>query len=113
TPELPLEFDAVLYPRVSTTQQRGNVSEEMQKEEDGRLWTLGLRCGWKKEQIWVLDDDMAMSGTLKMEERPAFRKLLNLIISGRVRAVLAVDPDRLFRDKWGQEYGKFMEICEK
>src|SRR5258708_26409193 len=113
TPKLPLEYDAILYPRVSRPGQLGNVSDEMQQHENGELWALGLRCGWKKHQIVVLDDDMAMSGTLKMEERPAFRKMLNLIIAGRVRAVLAVDPDRLFRDKWGQEYGKFMEICEK
>jgi len=113
TPQLPLDYDAILYPRVSTPQQRGNVSEEMQKEEDGKLWTLGLRCGWKRHQIHVLDDDLAISATLKMEERPAFRKMLNLIITGQVRAVLAIDPDRVFRDKWGQEYGKFMEICER
>jgi len=112
-PQLPLDHDVVEYPRVSTPKQLENVSSEMQLEEDGKLTQLALRCGWKLEQIRCPKDDMALSGQMKMEDRPAFRKMLSYITSGEVKAVIAVEVDRLFRDKWGTEYSKFMEICEK
>lgn len=110
---LPIEFDCVIYPRISTPGQRGNVSSELQLKEDGELWNLAMRCGWKQHQVRHPKDDMELSGTLRMEDRPAFKQTLQWIINGEVRAVLAVNVDRLFRDKWGTEYSKFMEICEK
>jgi hypothetical protein len=113
TPALPLDFDCTLYPRISTPGQRGNVSSELQLAEDGELWNIALRLGWKERQIRHPKDDMELSGTLRMEDRPAFKLMLQWIISGQVRAVIAVQVDRLFRDKWGTEYSKFMEICEK
>src|SRR5438067_2693816 len=112
-PVLPLAVDCVIYPRISTPGQRGNVSSELQLKEDGELWNLALRCGWIEKQIRFPKDDMELSGQLKMEERPAFKLMLTWIIRGEVRAILAVQVDRLFRDKFGAEYGKFMEICEK
>jgi len=39
-PQLPLEWDCVMYPRVSTPKQLGNVSAEMQLEEDGKLMQI-------------------------------------------------------------------------
>src|SRR5713226_9302639 len=112
-PQLPLDYDVVMYPRVSTPKQQGNVSAEMQLDEDGKLMQIALQCGWKPHQIRCPKDDMALSGRLKMEERPAFRLMLSYIRSGEVKAVIAVEVDRLFRDKFGAEYGKFMEICEQ
>jgi hypothetical protein len=112
-PELPTDDEAALYPRVSTPGQLGNVSSEMQLEENGRLWKLAIECGWKPGQIHEYKQDMALSGQLLMEERPSFKALLQDIVSGKVKAVIAIDVDRLFRDKWGKEYAKFMEICEK
>jgi len=112
-PQLPLDHDVVMYPRVSTPKQKGNVSSEMQLEEDGKLMQIALRCGWQPQQIRCPKNDMALSGRLKMEERPAFRQMLSFIRSGEVKAVIAVEVDRLFRDKFGAEYGKFIEICEQ
>src|SRR5712691_8192084 len=112
-PTLPLAYDCVIYPRISTPGQRGNVSSELQLKEDGELWNLALRLGWKQQQVRHTKDDMEVSGQLKMEERLAFKLMLQWIINGEVRAVIAVQVDRLFRDKWGTEYSKFMEICEK
>ncbi|GAC1613668.1 MAG: hypothetical protein NVS4B7_05260 [Ktedonobacteraceae bacterium] len=113
TPALPLEYDCVIYPRISTPGQRGNVSSELQLAEDGELWNMALRLGWQQPQVRHPKDDMELSGTLRMEDRPAFKLMLQWIIQGQVRAVIAVNVDRLFRDKWGTEYSKFMEICEK
>ncbi len=112
-PKLPTEWDCCLYPRVSTTIQKYNVSAELQIKEDGELWELAQRLEWKPKQIRHPKEDMALSGRLRMEDRPAFKQMLAWIINGEVRAVIAVNVDRLFRDKWGTEYSKFMEICEK
>ena len=112
-PQLPLQWDSVIYPRVSTPGQGTNVSAEMQLKEDGELWNLALRCGWKVNQVRHPKEDMELSGRLRMEDRPAFKQMLQWIVKGEVRAVIAVNVDRLFRDKWGTEYSKFMEICEK
>jgi Resolvase, N terminal domain/Recombinase len=112
-PKLPIEYDCVIYPRISTPGQRGNVSSELQLKEDGELWNLALRLGWKQHQVRHPKEDMELSGTLRMEDRPAFKQMLQWIINREVRAVIAVNVDRLFRDKWGTEYSKFMEICEK
>ncbi len=112
-PVLPLAVDCVIYPRISTPGQRGNVSSELQLKEDGELWNLALRCGWKPQQVRHPQDDMELSGTLRMEDRPAFKMMLQWIIRGEVKAILAIAVDRLFRDRFGAEYGKFMEICQK
>lgn len=111
--QLPVAVDCVIYPRVSTAGQKDNVSAELQLKEDGELWNLALRLGWKQAQVRHPKDDMALSGRLRMEDRPAFQRMLQWIIKGEVRAVIAVNVDRLFRDKWGTEYSKFMEICEQ
>src|SRR6266567_5157905 len=110
-PQAFLQWDAVMYPRVSTPGQKNNVSAEMQLKEDGELWRVALQYGWKQPQIRCPKDDMALSGRLRMEDRPAFKLMLHWIITGQVKAVISVQVDRLFRDKWGTEYSKFMEIC--
>src|SRR5256885_12019881 len=72
-PQLPLAYDCVIYPRISTPGQRGNVSSELQLKEDGELWNLALNCGWIEKQIRFPKDDMELSGRLRMEDRPAFK----------------------------------------
>lgn len=122
-PELPVEKDILLYPRVSTVKQLGNVSAELQGKEDGELLKIAHEIGWLYESEWtagcakgkirVFPQDMAVSGRLRMEDREAFKLMLQAIIAREAGAVLCIEVDRLFRDKYGQESGKFMEICEK
>src|SRR5579859_6466070 len=76
TPSLLLEFYYVIYPRISTPGQRGNVSSELQLAEDGELWNMALRLGWQQAQVRHPKDDMELSGTLRMEDRPAFKLML-------------------------------------
>jgi len=103
--------------------QLGNVSAELQEKEDGELEQMAIKLGWLSESEWTpgcgkgkivkFPQDMAVSGRLRMEDRVGFKKMLQAIISGEAGAVLCIEVDRLFRDKYGQESGKFMEICEK
>jgi len=62
--------------------------------------------------IIVETDDLGLSGQLRMEERPAFVKMLRNIASGKVRAVIVANIDRFFRRKWNDEAEKFMQLCD-
>jgi len=104
--ELPLDYPCQIYPRVSTPEQKNNVSTEMQKDK-----SFAISCGWTEEHIILDDRDLGVSGQLRMEERLAFNDMLRRIANGHIKAVVAVNVDRLFRNKWGDESGKFMEIC--
>src|SRR2546422_6624802 len=97
-----------VYPRVSTPEQKKNVSAEMQQDKSFAVW-----CGWVDDGEHIIMDsaDLGVSGQLKMEERPAFVQMLRRIVAGEVKTVIAAQVDRLFRDRWGAEYSKFMEIC--
>jgi len=110
TPQLPLDHCVAIYPRQSTIKQVGNVATEMQTDD---LIIFAQRYGWAKEKIIIYREDLGVSGSLRMDERQGFSKMLRDITSGRAKAVIAFQVDRLFRDEWGIEYGKFMEICYK
>jgi DNA invertase Pin-like site-specific DNA recombinase len=93
---------------VSTPEQKANVSAEMQKDK-----SFAVSCGWVDDgHLIILDTrDLGLSGQLRMEDRPAFSAMLSRIARGDIGAVIASNVDRLFRNKWGDEPGKFMEIC--
>jgi hypothetical protein len=104
--DLPVESYIQIYPRVSTPEQKKNVSAEMQVDK-----RFAMSCGWPEERIIVDDRDLGVSGQLRMEERLAFNEMNRKIADGQIKIVLAAQVDRLFRDRWGAEYAKFMEIC--
>ena len=108
TVELATEHPCQVYPRVSTPDQKKNVSAEMQQDKG-----FATLCGWVDDGVSIIVDtrDLGLSGQLKMEERPAFVDMLRRIASGTIKVVIAAQVDRLFRDRWGAEYSKFMEIC--
>ena len=107
---LPLDHHVSIYPRQSTMKQVGNVATDMQTDD---LITFAMKYGWAKDNIIMYVEDLGVSGKLRMDEREGFSKMLHDITSGKVKAVIAFQVDRLFRDEWGIEYGKFMEICFK
>src|SRR5947209_18374017 len=104
--KLPTEYPCQIYPRVSTPEQKNNVSAEMQKDK-----SFALFCGWRDDQIILDDRDLGVSGQLRMEDRLAFHDMLRRIANDTIKAVVTTNVDRLFRNKWGDESGKFMEIC--
>jgi len=122
-PKLPLDRDVLLYPRVSQPGQLKNVSAELQAKEDGELVRMARHLGWLLEGEWEpgkgigrirqFPQDMAKSARLRMEDRPGFKLMLQAIVAGEGRAVMSVDVDRLFRDKYGSESGRFIEMCER
>ncbi len=104
--DLPTTSYVQIYPRVSRPEQKKNVSAEMQVDK-----RFALACSWTEELIILDDRDLGLSSQLRMEDRPAFNEMNRKIASGQVKIVIAAQVDRLFRDRWGAEYAKFMEIC--
>src|SRR5258708_9048221 len=102
--ELLIQYACQVYPRVSSPEQKKNVSAEMQQDK-----SFAILCGWIDDGLHIImdTDDLGLSGQLRMEERPAFVKLLRRIEDGTVKTVIAAQVDRLFRDRWGAEYSKF------
>jgi len=78
----------------------------MQKDK-----SFAISCGWKEDMIILDERDLGVSGQTRMEDREAFNDMLRRIANGEIKAVVVVNVDRLFRNKWGDESGKFMEIC--
>ena len=78
----------------------------MQKDK-----SFAISCGWTEELIILDDRDLGVSGQVRMEDRLSFNEMLRRISNGLIKAVVVVNVDRLFRNKWGDESGKFMEIC--
>ncbi len=105
-PELDLTHSVQLYPRVSTKEQLKNISAEMQQDK-----SFARDYGWTDAQIIMDPADLGKSGQLRMDERSAFLGMLGRIRNGIVKTVIAAQVDRFFREKWGVEYGKFMQIC--
>ncbi|MFL5625944.1 MAG: recombinase family protein [Ktedonobacteraceae bacterium] len=104
---LPTDDPCQIYPCVSTPEQKKNVSALMQQDK-----SFALKCGWVDDGRIIMDtQDLGISGRLPMDKRPAFLGMLRRIEEGKIKAVIASQEDRLFRDKWGREYSKFMEIC--
>ena len=98
------------YPRVSTPEQMKNMSAEMQQDK-----RFCLYCGWTEDLIIMDTRDLGISGRLRMEEREAFSDMIIRIADPnplkRVRTIVVANVSRLFRDRWGKEYSRFMEIC--
>src|SRR5216683_4307769 len=105
-PELDLTHAVQLYPRVSTKEQMANVSAEMQQDI-----SFALNYGWPEDLIIMDAADLGVSGQKRMDERLAFLGMLGRIRNGIVKTIIAAQVDRFFREKWGVEYGKFMQIC--
>ena len=103
---LPIWTYVQIYPRVSTPEQKKNVSAEMQQDKK-----FALRCGWSEELIIMDTRDLGLSGQKRMQERPAFADMITRIAGGKIKIIIAASVSRLFRDRWGVEYGRFMEIC--
>src|SRR5689334_22813642 len=84
-----------VYYRQSTTAQVGNVSTTIQ--------TIDMvdeleRRGWKREDIYLIDDDEGVSGAKRIDEREGMSHLFELIAERKIGAVACQDEDRLFRD---------------
>lgn len=105
---LPIDRPVALYYRQSSDAQIGNYSTSMQIED---LPAEFARMGWKRDQIISIDEDAGISGTTAIDERVGMSRLYDLVTTGKIGAVGCVNVDRLFRDQYLAQAGKFLEAC--
>lgn len=86
---------ACVYVRQSSLHQvRANV-ESTQRQR--ALTDVAFRLGWPRERIVLIDEDLGCSGSNTVE-RPGYRRLFDLVQSGSVGLILAVEMSRFGRD---------------
>ncbi|MCP5071391.1 MAG: recombinase family protein [bacterium] len=103
-PETVTRRKALVYVRQSSPGQVAN-NRESQRLQYGlveRARQLGFR------EVEVIDDDLALTanGTV---ERPGFERLVGLLCSGGIGAVLCLQASRLARN--GHDWHRVLELC--
>jgi site-specific DNA recombinase len=93
-----------IYTRISHDPEGTRMGVSRQ-EDDCRAYVE--RKGWDVLAVYEDDDLSAFSG----KARPAYRRLLDDIAAGAVKAVVAWHPDRLHRHP--RELEEFIEVVEK
>jgi len=87
---VPVTACAALYVRISSDPSGERAGVERQATE---CRALAERRGWTVVDTYEDDDRSAYSG----KRRPAYERMLDDIRAGRIKAVLAWHPDRLYR----------------
>jgi DNA invertase Pin-like site-specific DNA recombinase len=90
-----LKHGVVVYIRQSSQRQveENKGSAEFQKSQR----EIALAYGWREEQIIEIDDDLGQSGK-SIEHRLGYQRMLDLLATGKVKAIIAADASRLSRN---------------
>lgn len=101
-----LSKTAIIYVRQSTQGQLVNHKESLELQYN--LRSKAVEYGWLEKQITIIDEDLGVSGSGKVE-RVGFNELLLKVASGEVGIIFAYDATRLSRNcaDW---YG-LLDIC--
>jgi DNA invertase Pin-like site-specific DNA recombinase len=107
---LPIDRAVAVYYRQSSMKQVGNISTDMQQIDLPRY--VGS-LGWGDNEIILIDEDEGVSGAKRIDERKGMSRLFDLIITGKIGAVVVQAEDRLFRDETQIQVNVFIDACVK
>lgn len=93
-----------IYCRISLD-QTGQALGVTRQEQDDR--ELAEQLGWEIHEIYVDNDVSATTGKV----RPAYRRMLDDAAAGKVQAIIAWHPDRLYRVL--PDLGELVEVCKR
>jgi len=97
---------AFVYVRQSTPSQ-----VEHNRESTARQYALAERAcqlGWSKEQVFVLDEDLGLSGS-STDKRSGFARLTSEVALTHVGIVLGLEVSRLARNN--ADWYRLLELC--
>ena len=100
-----------IYARQSTPGQLINHIESTEMQTDDLI--LWLQHRNVRDNYVLFDADLGMSGTLRIDQRPALQELIRRINADEIKAVLVYQISRLFRDLTGIQYNTFADDCKK
>ena len=95
---------AVVYVRQSTPGQVEHHTESRRRQYS--LVDTAAQLGFAS--VETIDDDLGRSGS-GLVERPGFQKLVAMVCSGRVGAVLCIEASRLSRN--GRDWHHLIDLC--
>lgn len=107
---LPIDRPIAVYYRQSSMAQVGNISTDMQQID---LPRYVMSLGWQANTIILIDEDEGISGAKRIDERAGMSRLFDLIITGKIGAVVVQAEDRLFRDETQIQVNVFIDACVK
>ena len=83
-----LQRDALVYVRQSSASQVAHNRESTDRQY--RLADRAVGLGWPKQQVKVIDEDLAQSGS-GTAKRDGFRRMTTELALGRVGLILAIE----------------------
>ena len=95
---------AVVYVRQSTLGQVEHHTESKRRQYS--LVDTAAQLGFAS--VETIDDDLGRSGS-GLVERPGFQKLVAMVCSGSVGAVLCIEASRLSRN--GRDWHHLIDLC--
>jgi DNA invertase Pin-like site-specific DNA recombinase len=116
---LPVDYDLAIYARQSTAKQLVENVESTIRQSEG-LKQQARRLGWNDRRIILyVENQLAegvygkASGTLRIDDRPHLKALVERILNDEVKAVLVEEVNRLFRDETGVQAATFANYCKE
>jgi DNA invertase Pin-like site-specific DNA recombinase/uncharacterized protein YndB with AHSA1/START domain len=97
---------AIVYIRQSTPAQVENHRESTARQY--ALVEKACQCGWAKEQVIVIDEDLGVSGS-GFAERSGFARLTAQVALGHVGIVLGLEVSRLARNN--ADWYRLFDLC--
>jgi DNA invertase Pin-like site-specific DNA recombinase len=97
---------ALVYIRQSTASQ-----VEHNRESTARQYALVERAcdlGWAKEQVMVIDEDLAITGSM-VGNRAGFERMASEVALGRVGMILGLEVSRLARNN--ANWYRLLDLC--
>jgi DNA invertase Pin-like site-specific DNA recombinase len=97
---------ALVYIRQSTAAQ-----VEHNRESTARQYALAEHAcdlGWAKEQVMVIDEDLAITGSL-VGNRAGFERMASEVALGRVGIILGIEVSRLARNN--ASWYRLLDLC--
>ncbi|MGB7340848.1 MAG: recombinase family protein [Phototrophicaceae bacterium] len=97
---------AFIYVRQSSLKQVQRNTGSTARQYD--LSTRALELGWQHEQLVIIDQDQALSGS-SSTERMGFQRIVAEVSLGHAGAVLSLEASRLARSS--SDWYRLLEIC--
>ncbi len=101
-----LQRQAFVYVRQSTASQVEHNRESTERQY--RLKDRAIDLGWPKQQVRVIDEDLAQSGANSLQ-RTGFTMMISEVALGKVGLILALEVSRVARNN--SDWYRLLDLC--
>ena len=101
-----LQRGVLVYVRQSTASQVAHNRESTDRQY--RLTDRAVGLGWPKQQVKVIDEDLAQSGSVT-GKRDGFRRMTAEVALGRVGLILSIEVSRVARNN--ADWYRLLDLC--